>query len=123
MTIIQFIQQLKAADTLEKANKALRLYLNGFGIHSYAFTYYSLHPSSRRKLKYELASKPLQAWHQHYLESGYEDIDQTLREAHKNILPVFWDITEQLREACTPAHFNFRSSMISFFPSTLTSAR
>src|SRR5437016_2299214 len=114
MSINELIKQLQQADSIQKADEALRLYLNDYQIRSYAFTYYSLHPSSRRKLKYEIASKPLKAWHQYYLESGYEDIDQTLTEIHRGVLPLFWDVKEQLKIARTPRERKIREESIRY---------
>lgn len=99
MNTIKFSELLQIADNLEEAKNLLNQYLNKFNIKAYAFTYYSQHTKSGQKLKFHCVSAALNPWHTYYLEQFYADVDRTLEKSNVNVLPIFWDIEEQLKNA------------------------
>lgn len=99
MKIEEFAHLLCQSTVAKEAESVLQRYLNTFAINSYAFTYYSRHVKSGRKLRYHCVSKTLQPWHQHYLEQSYADVDRTLQTNHTMSLPLFWNVAEQLLQA------------------------
>ncbi len=67
MRLKRLQQKLQQANSLRQLNTALKDYLTGLGITTYAFTYYAYHPNSQNKLKYTIASESYDLWHQHYI--------------------------------------------------------
>lgn len=114
MNLIELEKAFIAAKSITELNKILTSYLYKFHITTFSFTYYYHQPQSHHPLKYDYASKDFIAWHKHYLTAGYEDIDSTLKFAHKNILPVFWNLQRQLAEAKTPREKELRKDSIAF---------
>lgn len=114
MTIQQLLERIKQADSLKELNKVLSHYLSTLGIHSYAFTYYDLYPSSQRPLRYSYVSPALEAWHHHFIASQYEDVDQTLKLAKKVAEPILWDVYEQLKEVKQAKEARLREESIEF---------
>ncbi len=108
------ISQCLLAGDLNKINSIVGRYLASQHIKSYAFTYYSFFPSSQRKLKYDFASPALLPWHRHYLDSQYEDTDQTLQWSKRALTPVYWDVHAQRRAAKTPREKRIREESIAF---------
>lgn len=97
MNINSFEQNLLRAKTIHELNKVLSQYLAGLGITTFSFTYYSYKPTSIAKIKYDHASENFKIWHEHYLEENYDEIDSTLDTEYRQVLPVTWDIYEQLK--------------------------
>lgn len=91
----QFAECLEKAATESEARAILHHYLSHFNFRYYAFTYYSGHIKTGRKLKYHCVSDALRPWHLHYLEQGYADVDRTLEKNHTMTLPLFWNVEEQ----------------------------
>lgn len=114
MTLIDFEKTLQAAKNTRQINAALKYYLNNLSIDTFSFTYYSYHPNSQNKLKYEFSSNNFNAWHQHYISEGYEDVDSTLTVVHKTTLPTFWDLEQQLKDAKTERERQMRLDSIEF---------
>lgn len=114
MKINQLAARLEIAVTEIQARAILNEYLKSFGIHSYAFTYYSGHIKTGRKLHYHCVSEALKPWHNHYLEQGYADVDRTLEESHTNSLPLFWDVQDQLLHAKNTRELRIREESIEF---------
>ncbi len=114
MNLSHFIARLEKADTDSQARIILQEYLIGFGIKSFAFTYYSGHVKTGRKLRYHCVSEPLRPWHLHYLEQGYADVDRTLEEVHTRILPEFWDVQIQLANAKNKREARIREESIEY---------
>lgn len=114
MAITHLLKQLDDTRNIDEINQVFQQYSSDLGIKAFAFTYYSLNPSSRKKLKYEYASPSIKPWHNYYLESGYEDIDQTLQWARQAILPVFWDVNDQLKQAKTEREKELRQESLNF---------
>lgn len=99
MKTLQFTHALEKISTEQQAKKILKEYLNHFNITAYAFTYYSGHIKTGRKLRFHCVSEKLRPWHLHYLEQGYADVDRTLEQNQTMTLPLFWSIDEQLKIA------------------------
>lgn len=114
MQLIDFETKLKSATNVNTLNKVLAQYLAELQILTFAFTYYSYHPNSHNKLKYDYASANFSQWHKHYLEEGYEDIDSTLEVVYHTTLPTFWDIQQQLKEAKSEREKQMRLDSIKF---------
>jgi DNA-binding CsgD family transcriptional regulator len=114
MNIINFADLLEAVSTEKQAEVLLNKYLETYGFRSYAFTYYSGHVKSGRKLRYSCVSQDLRAWHNHYLEQNYADIDRTLEETYLTTLPLFWDVNEQLAQAKSLREKRIRQESIEF---------
>lgn len=114
MKIYKFEQALKFSKSLAQVNKALEEYLNSLGIHSFAFTYHSYYPNSLHKLKYDISSANFARWHKHYISEGYEDVDTTLDVVYRTVMPTFWDLQQQLKEAKTPREKKMRLDSIQF---------
>ena len=114
MNIQLFAEQLKNAVTIKQAEALLDLYLSHFGFRYYAFTYYSGHVKSGRKLRYHAVSDALHPWHLHYLDQGYADVDRTLEENHTMTLPLFWDVQTQTDVAKNKREQRIRQESIDF---------
>ncbi|HEX4045188.1 MAG TPA: LuxR C-terminal-related transcriptional regulator [Gammaproteobacteria bacterium] len=114
MNISQFDSNLEKAETQKQAEALLREYLTQFGFRSYAFTYYSGHIKTGRKLIYHYASKALRPWHVHYLEQGYADIDRVLENISKTTLPVYWTVQAQLLNPKNKRERTMREEALAF---------
>ena len=112
MELADFIYEISRSKNLDKINTVANHFLNVLQVKSYAFTYYSQYPTSKRKLQYEHSSTPLKAWHEHYIESEYEDVDQTLQRNKTFSVPIFWDVHQQLRNATTSREKRLREESI-----------
>jgi LuxR family transcriptional regulator, activator of conjugal transfer of Ti plasmids len=114
MNIQQVLPLFKRAEEIKELSKVLGFYLGGLGIQSYAFTYYDLYPSSQRPIRYSYVSPALDIWHQHFIASQYEDVDQTLKFAKKRIEPIFWDVHEQVKDTQHPKEARLRKESIEY---------
>jgi len=114
MNLEEFSQLLKKSTTEIELKNALNAYLCRFNITGYSFTLYSGHTKSGMKLKYHFASEALAGWHAYYLEQKYGDMDRTLEESHTMILPLFWDINEQVRKARNNREIKIRQESIDY---------
>lgn len=114
MKITQFQYCLQNARTIAELNLALQQYLTTLSITTYSFTYYSYHPNSLNKLKYDMASSNFDAWHQHYINENYEEIDSTLDQIYTTTLPVLWNLQNQLKEAKSAKERQMRLDSIQF---------
>ncbi len=114
MNLDKFSQLLKKSTTERQLKAVLRDYLHYFKITGYAFTLYSRHTKSGIKLKYHCVSEALAGWHNYYLEQGYADMDRTLEESHTMVLPIFWDINEQLSKAKNNREIQIRQESIEY---------
>jgi DNA-binding CsgD family transcriptional regulator len=114
MNINQFAERLKLAISHRQAKAVLHDYLSHFGFKSYAFTFYSGHIKTGRKLRYHCVADALRPWHEHYLEQGYADVDRTLETSHKLTLPLIWDVREQLNQAKNTREQRIRLESIEF---------
>jgi DNA-binding CsgD family transcriptional regulator len=114
MNLTHFAHRLAKATTEKQAETLLQQYLTPFGFTAYAFTYYSGHIKSGRKLRYHYVSEKLKPWHLHYLEQAYADVDRTLEENHSDTLPLFWDVRTQLSLAKNKREQRIRLESIEF---------
>jgi LuxR family transcriptional activator of bioluminescence operon len=95
----QFHSKLQDARTTSELNALLQQYLASHRISTYSFTYYSYHPNSLNKLKYDVASSNFAIWHEHYISENYEEIDSTFDKIHCTSLPTLWNVEDQLKRA------------------------
>lgn len=114
MNLSHFDNYLKKAVSLKQAENLLNKYLSGFAFSCYAFTYYSGHIKSGRKLPYHYASEALLPWHLYYLGQDFADVDRTLEEIHSMTYPVFWDVKEQLSCAKSKREKDIRLESIAY---------
>lgn len=112
--LVQLEKELAQANKLRDCDQALSHYLTKKGISTFSFTYYAYHPNSANKLKYDMCSANFRAWHQHYLEEQYNDIDSTLSFVYANHLPIYWNLRQQLAQATTDAERKMRKDSIAF---------
>ena len=101
MTLEQFEQSLQGAASMIQVDKALEAYLKSRGFSGYTFSYYGHIASKEHKLRHEVCSERLRAWHDYYFEERFDVVDQTQSEALKAILPLYWDTKQQLTDAKT----------------------
>lgn len=106
--------KLMNSTSLEALNKNLEDYFSAHNILHYSFTYYSYHPNSKNKLKYEHCSHQFQLWHDHYISENYEDIDSTLTLTYKKTMPIYWDVKQQLEQAKTERERKMRRDAIEY---------
>lgn len=114
MTLTTYATALTKADTIKEAECALTHYLETFGFRSFAFTYYSGHIKTGRKLRYDYSSPALRTWHIHYLAQAYADVDRTLEENFLITLPLFWDVDTQLIDAKNNREQRIREESIEY---------
>ncbi|KTC85179.1 helix-turn-helix transcriptional regulator [Legionella brunensis] len=110
----QLEQQLVQASRLSDCDEALTAYLLKKGITTFSFTYYAYHPHTANKLKYDMCSDNFRAWHQHYLEEQYNNIDSTLSFVYNNHLPIYWNLKQQLAQAKNETERKMRQDSIDF---------
>lgn len=114
MTLSEFHTLLLNARTLADLNQALKTYLAEHAVSTYSFTYYSYHPNSLNKLKYDFSSDNYATWHQHYISENYEEIDSTMDKIYRTSLPTFWNVQDQLKEASSAKERQMRLDSIDF---------
>ncbi len=114
MELNYFVALLEKSTEERHAKLGLYAYLTSFSIKRYAFTFYSDHVKSGRKLEYHCVSSALNDWHVHYLEQNYADVDRTLEESHASSLPIFWDVQEQLKNVKNKREQRIREESIEF---------
>ncbi|MCL5260746.1 MAG: LuxR family transcriptional regulator [Gammaproteobacteria bacterium] len=96
------------ATTISLLNQILSTHLSELKITCYSFTYYSYHPNSPVKIKYDHSSEKLTKWHKHYLAENYDEIDTTLESVYQEVLPVYWHIDQQIKDAKRPREKQMR---------------
>lgn len=99
MNITIFEQQLARAINTSQLDKILSNYLADLGITNFSFTYYTYHTNSKSKIKYDFSSESLKRWHAHYLAENYDEVDRVLDTEYRGVLPVFWHIDTQIKNA------------------------
>lgn len=104
----EFAQCKKLADL----NTALQVFLRRHHITTFAFTYYSLRPGQQNKVKYDFVSENIRAWHEYYLAQNFEEVDSDLKKARQNILPIYWELKQQLKTAKTLREKQLRQDAI-----------
>lgn len=112
--LLQFEKNLQHVTNLKNLNLALEQHLRSLAITTFSFTYYSRHPNSSHKLKYDFCSANYRSWHEFYLSEHYEEIDSTLVKEHQQTLPLFWDIQQQLTAAKSEREKKMRLDSLAF---------
>ncbi len=110
----QLENELAGANQIGDCDLALHTYLAKKGITTFSFTYYAYHPKTQNKLKYDMCSANFEAWHRHYLEEEYDNIDSTLRFVYNNHLPIHWNLKQQLAQASSESERKMRQDSIDF---------
>lgn len=112
--LVQLEQSLTLARNPAELNLSLENYLLQHKIDTFAFTYYSYVPTSLNKLKFDFASAKYKAWHQHFVEEGYDDVDTTLDEVYKTTIPICWNLAEQLANVKSKREKTMRKDSIAY---------
>ena len=112
--MIEWQHKMAKAICLSNLQDILAAYFAKEGIHSFAVTYYNQHTKTGNKLLYDWVSHALKPWHDYYLEEGFADIDRTLETAERSLLPVFWDVHEQLLAAKNKRERRIREESIRY---------
>lgn len=113
-TLLAFEKALQAAKSTQEISAAVTACLESLGISTFSFTYYSYYPNALNKIKLSLSSENYRAWHQHYLQENYEEIDTTLDHVYRMTLPLFWDIKQQLKQARSEKELLMRQDSLRF---------
>ena len=114
MELTDFARQSRRAKSIAELMQLAESYLLQQQVTCFAFTYYDQHPSSKRPVRYEFASAAIRPWHDYFLESGFEDVDQTLRWSKQAVLPLVWDLQTQLQSAKSPREQRIREESIAY---------
>lgn len=108
------LQKMSSADSIQSLNAILMSYFYQEEISSLALTYYNNHIKTGSKLIYDWVSPALKVWHQHYLAEDYADSDRTLESSQHSLLPIYWDVYQQLAEAKNKREQRIREESIEF---------
>lgn len=106
--------QMAKVQSIDDLKRILIYYFAKEGISSLALTLYKQHTKTGNRITYEWVTAPLQAWHQHYLEQKYADADRTLETSEHALVPVYWDVHEQLAKAKNSRERRIRLESIDF---------
>lgn len=106
--------QMAEAQSPDNLKKIMLHYFAQEGITSLALTLYKEHTKTGSDIVYNWVSAPLQAWHQYYLEQQYADIDRTLESSEHSLIPVYWDVHDQLAKAKNTRERRIREESIEF---------
>jgi DNA-binding CsgD family transcriptional regulator len=109
-----FAQQSTKIASLSDLNNLLNGYMKSLNVSMFSFTYYSYHPNSPSKIKYEYSSAKYSAWHQHYLNEKYHEIDSTFDSVYYSTLPTCWTLQQQLQQAKNLRERQMRLDSIQF---------
>jgi DNA-binding CsgD family transcriptional regulator len=112
MVILEFEARLEAASSIKEINGLMMQLMQHYKVTMYSFTYYGCVVHSIAHIKYSHASKDFDIWHQHYIGEGYQDVDNTMHELIQGVVPVAWDLNQQLAEASTPRERQMRTDSI-----------
>lgn len=107
-------QAMLKAQNLGSLKSIFTTYLHNQGINTFSFTYYLTTPGSTNKIKHDHFSKNYKQWHNHYIESGFEDIDSSFDIINQTILPLFWDVKTQIKEARSAREKQMREDSYAF---------
>lgn len=114
ISLNNFEEILKAAKSLEELDDALKKYLNSWKITGYTFSYYAAISSKKNKLSHEVSSARLKTWHEYYHQEDFGQTDQTQSETSKALIPLFWDVQQQLHTAKTEKDRKMRQETLKF---------
>lgn len=110
----QLVVRLGQCTSTNALEKCWDSYLASLNITMYSISYYHYHPKARHKLYYEFCSKAFLPWHQHYVNEGYNDVDDLLDTVFQTGLPNRWDIKEQIKQASTERERKMRLDSFRF---------
>ncbi|WP_419420503.1 helix-turn-helix transcriptional regulator [Legionella sp. D16C41] len=110
----ELFHRFAKAQTMAELSGLLSQYFTEQGIKSLAVTYYQQHTKSGNNLVYDWATPALEPWHQYYLEQQYADIDRTLESSEQAMLPILWQVNEQLKLAKNKREKRMREESIQF---------
>ena len=102
------------AESVDDLKRIMIHYFAQEGIPSLALTLYKYHTKTGSQITYDWVSPPLQLWHKHYLEEKYADIDRTLENSEHSLIPIYWDVNEQLAHAKNSRERQIRLESIDF---------
>lgn len=110
--MMAFLDALNAASDIDRVNGALRHLMATYGITMYSFTYYGASVHSATPLKYSYASEAFDIWHQHYIAEGYQDVDTTMDDLMHGVVPIEWNLADQLAAATSERERQMRLDSI-----------
>lgn len=108
MNLRHFKNELQLAQDVIQTRYALKNFLLNYGIHTYSFTFYAIHPQSCNKIKHEFCSSNFKKWHEHYLQENYDEIDTTFDNFRVTTLPIYWEVQQQIKDAKTQKELQMR---------------
>ena len=115
MGCLEWLDQFKAAKSVAELDHLLHQYLSAQGVSGYTFSYFGkTHTLKKNRLQHEVVSERMHAWHDYYHEENYEAKDSTHQMVHKNLLPVAWNVAEQLASARTEKERVLRQETLDF---------
>ncbi|BCA96730.1 hypothetical protein TUM19329_30910 [Legionella antarctica] len=106
--------QMSESLTVDTLKRIIIEFFAKEGITSLAFTFYKYHTKTGSQIIYDWVSPPLLPWHQHYLEQKYADIDRTLESSEHSLIPVYWNVNQQLAQAKNSREQRIRKESIDF---------
>ncbi len=114
MKLHDFEKKLQEASEIKELETTLSQFLTAQGVSTFAFTFYSYHPKSIHKLKYDFTTHNLKIWHKHFHDEGYDRIDSTLDVVYQTTLPIIWDVREQIEQSITERERQMRKDSLKF---------
>jgi LuxR family transcriptional activator of bioluminescence operon len=110
----EFIQKMALSSSLHDLKQIMIRYFAQEGIFSIALTLYQNHTKTGSRVLYDWVTPPLKPWHDYYLEQQYADIDRTLEFSEHSLIPIFWDVQQQLMQAKNNRERRMRRESIEF---------
>lgn len=114
MIFQEFEDKLQKAKTTKQLNQALTDYLGSFSLTSFGFTLYQNIYSEENTVRYSFATERYQLWHEYYISEGYDKLDTTYDVIKSSILPIAWDIKQQIAKAKSPLELKMRQDSLEF---------
>ena len=111
---LDIIAGFSRAKSIPELGRLFKLYMAAQGITGYTFTYFGYRGKKGESFSHELVSERLRAWHDYYHESRYGDTDSVHQDAHKSLLPIFWDVQVQFKNAATEKERKMRQESLDF---------
>lgn len=100
--MIKLLQALESAQNINEISRLLKKQLLTYGITTFAFTYHdSPDYRTQQHIRYEHTSPNFQAWHQHYHQQQYSDVDTTVDSFKHGNIPKYWEIDQQIADSKT----------------------
>ena len=115
MSELDWLQKFKEAKTIAELDRLLQQCLQGQGFSGYTFSYFGkTHTLKKNRLQHEVVSERIRAWHDYYHEENYGSRDTTHQQVHKNLLPMAWNVQEQLAQSQTDKERKMRQESLDF---------